>query len=216
MITCKHCHSDNKDGSHFCAECGGRLTKASQKRNRVMGKRRRKAAAWKYPAVFGAMALLVIVFAVMNRAPASNPKILAQPRVVDEMAYDSGAISMVTIEPVVADGRITIPVKAVTDNQLVRFHYETGRGRLPLLAYLTPSGRLVTAVSVCEPCRSTRFHIEGETIACNSCDTRWDLETLTGISGGCLAYPPDFIPSTIQGENIVIDETVVKQWRPRA
>ena len=68
---------------------------------------------------------------------------------------------------------------------------------------------------MCEPCRSTRFHIEGKTLVCNACATKWNLETLKGISGGCLNYPPDVIPSTVDKGLIQIDEKTVTQWKPR-
>ena len=86
---------------------------------------------------------------------------------------------------------------------------------IPLLSYITQSGRVVTAVSMCEPCRSTRFHIEDKKIVCNACGTEWNLETLKGIQGGCLNYPPDVIPSTIEKDRIQIDEKNVTQWKPR-
>jgi hypothetical protein len=43
----------------------------------------------------------------------------------------------------------------------------------------------------------------------------WNLETLKGIKGGCLNYPPDVIPSTVQNGRIQIDEAIVLQWKPR-
>lgn len=214
-MTCTHCHAANKPGSHFCKQCGARLATASRKRNRVVATRR-ATSWWKFPAGFGGVALLVIVFAVMSRSPASNPRMLAQPLVTEKTDYGDGIIPMSPIESTVQDGRITIPVQAVKEKKLVRFEHNDGSRSLPLLAYLTPSGRLVTAVSVCEPCESTRFHIEGKTIVCDKCGSRWDLETLSGLSGGCLSYPPDFIPSVVQGGTIQIDEARVKQWTPRA
>ena len=45
--------------------------------------------------------------------------------------------------------------------------------------------------------------------------TEWNLETLKGIQGGCLNYPPDVIPSTIEKDRIQIDEKIVTQWKPR-
>ena len=101
------------------------------------------------------------------------------------------------------------------NNKLVSFEYVRPDGRIPLLAYITPAGKLVAAVSVCEPCNSTRFHIEGNHMVCNSCSTRWDLETLKGISGGCLNYPPDTLPHEIQGGKLTIKEVDLKNWKPR-
>jgi len=103
----------------------------------------------------------------------------------------------------------------VKEKKMVRFEY-SGKGvNIPLLAYVTQSGRVVTAVSMCEPCKSTRFRIQDKNLVCNACNTEWDLETLKGIKGGCLNYPPDVIPSTIEKGRIIIDEKVVTQWKPR-
>ena len=98
---------------------------------------------------------------------------------------------------------------------MVRFEYEGNGVKIPLLSYVTRSGKVITAVSMCEPCRSTRFHIKGTTLVCNACGTEWNLETLKGIQGGCLNYPPDVIPSTLVQNQIQIDEKIVAQWKPR-
>jgi uncharacterized membrane protein len=84
------------------------------------------------------------------------------------------------------------------------------------MAYITPSGKLVSAVSMCEPCRSTKFHIEGEEMVCNACGTRWTMEGLQGISGGCVAYPPDVLAHTIEGGKVKIQDTIILDWKPRA
>jgi uncharacterized membrane protein len=102
------------------------------------------------------------------------------------------------------------------EKKIVRFEYEGQGVRVPLLAYVTSTGRVVTAVSLCEPCRSTRFHIEEKAIVCNSCATEWDLETLKGIKGGCVNYPPAVIPSAVEKDRILIEEEAVLDWKPRA
>jgi len=87
--------------------------------------------------------------------------------------------------------------------------------KIPLLSYMTLAGRVVTAVSMCEPCRSTRFHIKDKALVCNACYTEWNLETLQGIKGGCMDYPPEVIPNTVENDRIVIEEKVVVAWKPR-
>jgi uncharacterized membrane protein len=115
----------------------------------------------------------------------------------------------------VENGKIMIPVHVVKENKIVRFEYE-GKGlKIPLLAYLTMAGRVVTAISMCEPCKSTRFHIKDKSMVCNACYTEWNLETLKGISGGCMNYPPEVIPNTVEKDSIMIDEKVVLDWKPR-
>ncbi|HSB04378.1 MAG TPA: Fe-S-containing protein, partial [Thermodesulfobacteriota bacterium] len=105
--------------------------------------------------------------------------------------------------------------ETVMEKKIVRLEYEGKDAVIPLVAYITQAGKVVTAVSMCEPCRSTRFHIKEKTLVCNACATEWNLETLQGISGGCLNYPPDVLPSTIGNGKILIDEKIVQQWKPR-
>ncbi len=87
---------------------------------------------------------------------------------------------------------------------------------LPLLAYVSPKGNVIVATSLCEPCSGTTFHVEGEELVCNACGTRWTLEDLQGISGGCPQYPPDKIKYTVQGDKIIIKRSDLQNWQPRA
>jgi hypothetical protein len=88
-------------------------------------------------------------------------------------------------------------------------------GTIPLISYVAPSGNLVVATSFCEPCKSTSFHIEGNTLVCDTCFTKWDLNTLQGVSGGCTAYPPQAIKAQQQGGNIVVATADLESWTPR-
>lgn len=86
---------------------------------------------------------------------------------------------------------------------------------MPLLAYLSEEGRIITAISMCEPCNSTAFHINGNELICNSCGTTWELDNLDAISGSCGKYPPDPIPSRVVGNQIQISELSVANWQRR-
>jgi hypothetical protein len=86
---------------------------------------------------------------------------------------------------------------------------------LPLIAYVAPSGKLVVATSLCEPCRSWDFHIEGGDLVCNACFTRWDLNTLKGVEGGCLDYPPAELTVAVEGDVIQIQQSDLEAWTPR-
>jgi hypothetical protein len=123
-------------------------------------------------------------------------------------------LQMTDITASIKDGKIAIPLSTVKEKQLVRFVYK-GEKEVPLLAYLAPSGKVVTAVSMCEPCASTRFFIQGKKIICITCGTQWDLETLKGISGGCTTYPPDRLTNSTGGEEILIEESSAANWKSR-
>lgn len=126
-----------------------------------------------------------------------------------------------------ADG-LSFPVQDLKDNGIVALTYDrstpmpaeyqalTGGDVLPLLSYIAPSGNLVVATSFCEPCRGTSFHIEGDALVCDVCFTRWDLNTLEGISGGCMLYPPEVVTAELRGDTVFVPAADVEGWVPRA
>lgn len=126
-----------------------------------------------------------------------------------------GNIEMTDIKATVAGNQISVPIDAVKKDKFVYFEYTGGAKPVPLLAYVGPSGKIIAAVSMCEPCKSTRFHIEGDELVCNTCGTRWELETHEGISGGCPEYPPDILTAKTEGGNLVIPVDSVANWKPR-
>ena len=57
--------------------------------------------------------------------------------------------------------------------------------------------------------------IKDKTMVYNACYTEWSLETLKGIKSGCMNYPPEVIPSSVEKGRILLDEKVVLDWKPR-
>jgi hypothetical protein len=217
MKACPKCQTRNQDSNNFCKKCGFQLSGLSfhDKKEKVLGEKK-KRPYW-VPFSLAAFAIILVGagYWIVNGNTGANPKVSSQPKVSGKVDYAGQSIRMTDVQARVDKGIISIPLDVVREKKMVRFEYENNGFRLPLLAYLAPSGRLVTAVSMCEPCRSTRFHIEDRKIICNACATEWDLETLKGIQGGCLNYPPDVVPSTIEKDRIQIDEKIVTQWKPR-
>jgi uncharacterized membrane protein len=136
-------------------------------------------------------------------------------KVTGRVDYTGQTISMADVQAKIENGKISIPLDVVMEKKIVRFEYEGEGLKIPLLSYITLAGRVVTAVSMCEPCRSTRFHIKDKTLVCNACYTEWNLDSLKGIRGGCIDYPPEIIPSTVEKGRVLIDEKVVLNWKPR-
>ncbi|NWF93223.1 MAG: DUF2318 domain-containing protein [Syntrophaceae bacterium] len=216
MNACPKCQTKNQDSSRFCKKCGFQLSNSSfqDKKERVLGEKRKPYWIPISLAIL-AVALAGIGYWVIEGNTGSNPKVSSQPKVSEKVDYAGQTVRMTDILAKAEKGKISIPLKEVMEKKMVRFEYESNGVKTPLLAYITLTGRVVTAVSMCEPCRSTRFHIQNNTLVCNACYTEWNLETLEGIKGGCLAYPPDVIPSTIEKGQILIDEKIIIQWRPR-
>lgn len=72
----------------------------------------------------------------------------------------------------------------------------------------------MTAVGISEPCNSKSFHLEGNEIVCNLCFTRWDLETLKGVSGECAAHSMDILTHVVNRERIMVKEVDIQNWKP--
>jgi len=82
--------------------------------------------------------------------------------------------------------------------------YQNGE-YLPILVISTPLQKVISGIRVCEPCGSFSFHIvQAKYLDCDTCHTKWDIETLIGVSGGCPNYPPPKLTSSV-GSSIEID-----------
>jgi len=217
MKACPKCQMNNEGSSLFCKKCGSSLSNSSfqDKKEKVLGEKKRKSS-W-IPISLAIIAILLggIGYWIIQGESAANSEISSQPKVSGKVDYTGQKIQMADIQAKVEKGKISIPLSEVMEKRMVRFEYESKGTKVPLLSYITQSGKVVTAVSMCEPCKSTRFHIQDKTLVCNACYTMWNLETLKGIKGGCLNYPPDVIPSTVENGQIKIDEAIVLQWKPR-
>ena len=115
----------------------------------------------------------------------------------------------------VEDSKIIIPFSLLLEKKILEFDYDAPTTVVPLLAYISNEGKLVTAIRFCEPCNSKSFEIEGKELVCGNCGTRWNLNNLRGISGNCQRYPPAPIPSEIVGDHIEIDEQYALNWKSR-
>jgi len=217
MRACPKCQTENQDSNNFCKKCGFQLSGTSfqDKKEKVLGEKKRKPYWVPTSLAIVAIILAAVGYWFIEGNTQTNPRVSSQPKVIAKIDYAGQSIRMTDIQAKVEKGIISIPLDVVKEKKMVRFEYENNGNKIPLLAYLTQTGRVVTAVSMCEPCRSTRFHINDKKIVCNACGTEWNLETLKGIQGGCLNYPADIIPSSIEKDRIQIDEKIIAQWKPR-
>jgi len=163
----------------------------------------------------GIIAVIIIVGGIiwLGKRGKENTVKVESSSIEETVSYKGETIEMTEVVPKIEDGKIKISTEVVKENKLVYFDVE--EVKYPLLAYVAPSGKIITAVSVCEPCRSDKFHIEGNELVCNACWTKWTLEGLKGISGGCKQYPPDALANTQEGDYIIIDKSEVENWKPR-
>lgn len=236
---CSECGKALAQGVNFCTECGASITGKPRpnaggqapakaqwqeksrsdsfrgKRDMVLGKQhnggknRTKLFLW----IVGIALLGAWVYS--NLPESGNPIIKASPVVTNAMYYSSTPLQMTPVLVKVEDGKIIIPLDVLKEKKFIRFTYGDPAYGIPLLAYISSEGKIVTAVSVCEPCNSTAFHIRGDKIICNSCGSTWELNDLEAVSGSCGRYPPDAVPNTVVGNEIHIDEQIVARWQRR-
>jgi hypothetical protein len=221
---CSSCGSALKEGTQFCSSCGKPVRSgapesvpirpsvvASPPAKREMTRRARIVYAGLTLLLFS---LLLFMF-VRHLPGGAHPVIAAQPEV--EMGSNKPD-QVLKPEPIVVeveDGKISFPLALVLEKRMVGFEYRHAGETLPLIAYITGDGKLVTAVAICEPCNSHTFRIEGSELACGNCETRWKLNNLEGIQGSCQKYPPAPVPSVVVGRNVQIDERLLQNWKLR-
>lgn len=116
----------------------------------------------------------------------------------------------------IENGKVAVTsLNDLKDKKFIWTEYKANGKRVPLTAIAEPNGKVVVAVSVCEPCNGETFHISGNKLVCNVCGTTWDLESFKGLSGGCQQYPPEILPYTQNGDNLEIDQAKLDAWKPR-
>ncbi len=174
----------------------------------------------KLPLIVAVIAILVLVVVVFTalRPKQASVEYFGEPVAV-ERSYVGKFISMTKIEPVVENGQIKIPLRVVDENNIVSFELENDEGTLvPLMAYITPSGRLFAGSSMCEPCGGRTFSLAGEALVCDTCRTTYTIEDHEFISGSiaCGSYPPSNMHPVVKNGMIIIKEAEVLSWRIRA
>lgn len=219
---CSNCHKSIEQNTMFCIYCGASLSGAlpvknslHHKKEKVLGPPQSHSQRKLKVVLLAGVLILAAGWFYANIPAKTNPIIDAQPAVTDEIKYPGTGQQMFDIPMKVMEGKIRIPLDLIQQKKFVAFQYVTPANNVPLLAYISNEGKLVTAVSMCEPCNSKRFHIQGEKLVCNSCGSTWELNNLDAISGACGKYPPDAIPSVVLGNEILIDEIVVANWKRR-
>jgi len=171
--------------------------------------------------------LLAVVLAVVGvgtvvlatRRPGSaGVQYFGEP-VAAPRSYVGRVVSMTRVEPLVENGEIKIPLSEIDRNNIVYFELENDQGTpVPLMAYITPSGRLFAGSSMCEPCRGRTFSLAGETLVCDNCRTTYTIEDHKFISGAaiCGSYAPVNMSPVVRDGVVVIDQQQVLGWRIRA
>jgi len=219
---CSQCGKPAIQDADFCTQCGASLTGKNHvrkdwksKREKVMGTSAPSKKPWTKRLVIVGLIAVAVGWVYINMPGSGNATIKAQPVVAEPASYSPAGQQMIDTPARVENGKIIVPLDLVIEKKFVAFNYQSPYNVVPLLAYVSGEGKIVTAISMCEPCNSQRFHMKGEDIVCNSCGTTWKIDNLEPVNGSCSKYPPDAVANTVLGNEIQIDERLAAQWQRR-
>jgi hypothetical protein len=196
----------------FCPQCGAKL--ASRVVPAGTGARRVGAPLWLIGAAAAGVGVFLYLF-VDHLPGGDHPVIAVQPVVDGSGARGGDHADQSPVEARLDGDELVIPLQVLRDKRIVEFEYADGTVTVPLLAFITGEGKLVTAYRMCEPCNSKRFSIDGDRLSCGNCETQWSLDNLEGLQGTCQKYPPEPFPSRIDGDAVRMSVAKVKEWKIR-
>lgn len=214
MTECPSCGSALAGQERFCPSCGTALSPAGPQ----TGTTTAQSGTFGFARV-GAILILVLLalglfLYLQFLRPGMHPVIRDQPVVTESVTIDSSEIGMTEITAVEEGEDLTFPVADVLRYRLIRFHHLGGKTPRYVLAYLTPDGRVVTAISYSDNCRSTDFFLKGREIYCANCPSHWDMVTMEAMAC-CGKFYPDPIPSRVENGYVRIPRREVEGWAGR-
>src|SRR3989339_752731 len=166
---CSACGKSIDPGSLFCTSCGAPISQNAEskgarqhKREKVLGKQQSGGRNRTTVIVTGFVAVAIGALVFVNLPSGGNPVLKALPVVATPAQYSRTGQQMAQIQVTIENGKVIVPLDEVKEKKFVRFMYGDAASGLPLLAYVSGEGKIVTAVSMCEPCNSTAFHIKGD------------------------------------------------------
>jgi len=183
--------------------------------------RRQKRKKLVLGSLFGLM--VVVIAATILMSQEAVPFLDDKYNIGQNVDYSGKNVSMTTVKAEVGEGKVKLPLAELKKGGIIWAQYDpnkdigNGQKGLPVMGFITPAGRLLVTVSFCEPCYSRTFHIVDNKLVCDTCGTQWALGDLTGLNGGCVKYPPAQLKYTVdkQTNQVVINETDLKNWHPR-
>ncbi|MBI3585775.1 MAG: DUF2318 domain-containing protein [Ignavibacteriales bacterium] len=211
---CQQCGAPINEGAKFCPQCGVSVSVAETE---SVSNTQTPVSKKKW-VIAGILAVVLVgglsaYFKVLLRQ--FHPVIENQPSVVVSIDYGAAQkIPSKLIEVQINQGSIVVPLNAVLENKLVRFFDPEHIQSVPMIAYVTPEGKIVTAMSISENCRSTDFYLEGHDIHCAACPSYWNMSSMEAYAC-CQKFYPDPISSSVANNEIKIDAKLVRGWKSR-
>ncbi len=140
-------------------------------------------------------------------------EVVAEPR-----SYEGRIRKMTELVPELNGERIELPFHKIDRHDIVYFEIENENGfAVPVMAYITPTGRLFVGVSLCEGCGGRRYALAGDTLLSENCRTIFKIEDHRFIRGSrrCRDYPPQLLDWSLEEDTLVIPREEVLGWQPR-
>ena len=176
----------------------------------------------KLPYVLGAIVLIALVtigsIALSGKPEGSSQEFSFGEPVASERSYIGKVVSMTPVKPLISAEYVSIPLEVLETNDIVYFEVANNAGfMVPLMAYITPTGRIFTGSSMCEPCQGRYFSLAGETLVCDTCRTTYTIESHQFLSGSrdCGSYPPVYMEPVIENGMININLNQILEWESR-
>ncbi len=213
MSACSKCGSQLDGNPAYCPSCGAAVETSAG--HQPSANAERGAASLRKPGMILLLLLVIgLIVYLIYINPSAHPVIKGQPVVSQTVETDTGFIASTPVRVNEKDDYLTIPLDDVIRYRIARFEYQTPTTRRAVIAYLTPEGKVVTAMSVSEHCGSTDFKLKGSHIYCAQCPSHWDMTTMEAYAC-CGKYFPDPIPSDVMDGNIRIQKKIVENWAGR-
>ncbi len=210
-MVCSQCGDTLVDDAIVCVQCGNIIKKNSSLQPISKSQRTIKLISI---AVVIVVLLSGIGYFAATIGRSYHPVIDDQPSVGFGINAAPGKIMSNKINAVIDGNDIVFPLDVVTNYRIVRLDDPEGKQTVPVIAYITPRGKVVTAMSISESCRSNDFYLEGNTIHCANCPSYWNMESMEAYAC-CQKYYPEPIPSKVIDGQIHIDKNIVQNWRTR-
>ena len=126
---------------------------------------------------------------VESTAASSTPEVPGEDAEEQpEPAVVAGPIAGSWLEPEIDGDTVVLPVATVESVVNARFSVPLSDRTLDFMAYVA-DGAINVRASVCPPCNSQGFMLDGEVLVCDTCATTFDAVTGEGIAGACVDYP---------------------------
>ncbi len=210
-MNCTLCGASVLENQKYCTHCGNPISNTHDRPSLIAPVRKSLLIP---KLLLAAVFITGIMYFSFTLTRNYHPIIADQPSTGFGTTPGQSKVSSKKVTARIDGNDIIIDVESVMSMGLVRFEDPEGVQTVPIIAYITPRGKIVTAMSISESCRSNDFYLQGNNIHCASCPSYWHMESLEAYAC-CQKYYPDPIPSTVERGILRISKSTVREWRTR-